>query len=827
MSPGFYSITKMCFMKQFTCTVLFILGVYTSLCQSNTQLSGKIISAADKPLISATIRLLHSKDSSLAKTAITGNGGYFKMIGIRPGRYFLSASSVGYAKSTSPEFDIAEGQQYTAPEIKLFQNATTLSGITIQAKKPMIEVRADKTVFNVENSINATGSNAFELLEKSPGVSVDKDDNISMQGKNGVKIYIDGKPTTMSGSDLAAYLRSINSADIESIEMITNPSAKYDAAGNAGIINIRLKKNKNYGANGNVATGINFGNTPKYNNSLSLNYRNKKINLFSNYSNDFGRSRNVFNLYRVQNDTTYNQHSFNINNDNTNNIKAGIDYTINSKNIVGAMVTGNFYYGSSYTNSNTVISPDNTGIPAKILYASNTLPGTRNNIDYNINYHFADTSGRELDADADIITFARTGSSYQPNYYRTPDTGDLLDQAIYRNNTPTDIDIYTAKIDYEQRFFKGKLGYGGKITDVQTKNTFDFYDVYGSTEVKDPNLSNKFNYDEDVKALYVNYNRPLNQKTTLQAGVRMENTQSKGDLVSELAQPDDIVKRSYTNFFPSGALTYTLNPKNTLNLSYSRRIDRPAYQQLNPFEDKLDELTYQKGNPFLNPQYTNSFQLSHTFLYRYVTSLSYSHIKDYFAQIIDTMGNASFITTKNLATQNIYSLNISAPVTVTKWWSAFATFNGYHSQYLANFGPGQVINLKVDAFSVYAQQTFSVKKGPSFELSSFYNSPTVWGGTFKSKGLGFIDFGVQQKVLKNAGTIKVSFTDVFNSLHWQGTSNYGGSYLVASGHPESQQLKINFSYRFGNSQVKAARQRKGSLEEESKRLSGAANGIGG
>jgi iron complex outermembrane receptor protein len=445
--------------------------------------------------------------------------------------------------------------------------------------------------------------------------------------------------------------------------MITNPSAKYDAAGNAGIINIRLKKNKNYGANGNVSSGINFGHTAKYNNSLSLNYRNKKISLFSNYSNDFGRNRNIFNLYRVQNDTTYDQHSYNINNNNTNNIKAGIDYSLSSKNTIGVMVTGNFYYGSGYTNSNTVISPDNTGIPNRILYASNTLPSTRNNIDYNVNYHFADTSGRTLDADADIITFKRRGTSFQPNYYRTPDTGVLLDEAIYRNNTPTDITIHTAKIDYEQPFYKGKLGYGGKITDVHTSNTFDFYDVNGNTEVKDVNLSNTFSYDENVKALYVNYNRPLSKKTTLQAGVRTENTQSKGNLVSEISQPDQVVKRSYTNFFPSGALTYMLNAKNTFNFSYSRRIDRPAYQQLNPFENKLDELTYQKGNPFLNPQYTNSFQLSHTFLYRYVTSISYSHIKDFFAQLIDTLGNKSFITQKNLAQQNIYSLNISAPVT--------------------------------------------------------------------------------------------------------------------------------------------------------------------
>lgn len=812
-------------MKHIIVLIFLSLCGFYSFAQNTAQVSGQVNDENKKPLPAATVLLLNAKDSSLAKTAITAASGNFKMISVKPGSYLLSATSIGHTKNYTSKFSIADGQEYTAPSLMLSQSSASLATVTVAAKKPMIEVRADKTVFNVESSINAIGSNAFELLQKSPGVSVDKNDNISMQGKNGVKIYIDGKPTQMGGGALAAYLRSINSADIESIEMITNPSAKYDASGNAGIINIRLKKNKNYGANGNIATGVGFGHTPKYNNSLSLNYRNKKINLFSNYSNNFGKTRNLFNLYRVQSDTIYDQHSINRNDNTSHNVKAGMDYYVNTKNVVGVMVTANFTDGTSTTSSKAIISPENTHLPTRILYASNDLPGSRNNVDYNINYRYADTTGKELNIDADLVNFRRTGTSYQPNYYRTPMTDILLESRIYRNNTPTDIDIYTAKIDHEQPFQKGKLGFGGKFTDVQTKNTFDFYNVYNNTNVKDPDRSNKFNYDENVKALYVNYNRPLSKKTTVQAGVRMENTKSEGNLISNTSQTDGNVKRNYTDFFPSGAITYMLNQKNTLNLSYSRRIDRPSYQDLNPFENKLDELTYQKGNAFLRPQYTNTFQLSHTFLYKYVTSVSYSHIKDFFAQIIDTLQNKSFLTQKNLATQNIYSLNISAPITITKWWSAFATFNGYHSAYRADFGAGKTINVNVDAFSIYTQQSFSVKKGPTFELSGFFNSPTVWGGTFRSKALGFVDVGVQQKVLKGAGNIKLSFTDVFHTLRWKGISDFGGSHLEASGNWESQQLKINFSYRFGNKLVKAARQRKASAEDENKRLN-SSGGIG-
>lgn len=809
-----------------TLLLLTAFGTFSFAQQKGADISGKIIENTEKPLPQATVMLLKAKDSSLVKTAITNAAGVYKMINIMPGSYFLSATSVGHKKNSGASFTLAEGQELTPPSLILSQSSTSLAEVSVQAKKPMIEVRADKTVFNVESSINAVGSNAFELLQKSPGVSIDKDDNISMQGKNGVKIYIDGKPTQMGGTDLAAYLRSINSADIESIEMVTNPSAKYDASGNAGIINVRLKKNKNYGANGNFSTGIGVGHTVKNNNSLSLNYRNKKVNLFSNYSNNFGTSRFNINLFRVQNDTTYDQKNVMDNNGKTHNVKAGMDYFLDAKNTLGVMVTANFNKNTSSTNGSTIITPNNTGVPNRILYASNNTPGTRNNIDYNVNYRYADNKGSELTADADLVNFRRKGSSFQPNYYRDPFTEILLDQKVYRNNTPTDIDIYTVKVDYEKPFHKGKLGFGGKYSDTRTKNTFDFYNVFGNTDYKDLNRSNKFNYKENINALYVNYNTPLNKKTSLQAGVRMENTNSEGNLVSAVPQPDDNVKRNYTNFFPSGALTYALNQKNSVNLSYSRRIDRPNYQDLNPFEDKLDELTYRKGNAFLRPQYTNSFQLSHTFKYRYVTSISYSHIKDYFAQILDTTGNKAFLTQKNLAQQNIYSLNFSAPVTIAKWWNAFATFNGYHSAYKADFGGGKTINLNVNAFSVYSQQTFSVRKGTTLELSGFYNSPTVWGGTFKSKALGFIDLGVQQQLFKTKGTIKVSYTDVFRTLHWKGTSDFAGSHVVASGHFESQQLKVNFSYRFGNSQVKAARQRKAAADEESKRLN-QSSGIGG
>jgi iron complex outermembrane recepter protein len=274
-------------------------------------------------------------------------------------------------------------------------------------------------------------------------------------------------------------------------------------------------------------------------------------------------------------------------------------------------------------------------------------------------------------------------------------------------------------------------------------------------------------------------------------------------------------------------LTYTINKNHALNLTFSRRIDRPSYQDLNPFENKIDELSYQKGNAFLRPQYTNSVEVTHTFLSRYNTTIGYSHIKDYRAQIIDTTEkNRSFITPRNLAEQKIYNINISAPFQIRKWWNLFATFNGYRSEYKADFGKGKVINVNVNAYSLFGQQTFSFKDGLTLEMSGYYNSPNIWGGTFRNRAMGGMDIGLQKTLFKGKGNVKFSYTDVLETMRWQGVSDFGGAYIRVGGGWESNTFRMNLTYRFGNNQVKAARQRKVSSEEENKRLNNS-GGLGG
>ena len=808
-------------MKNFRIAAIAILIMCSmqSMAQSDMKVTGSVYDQQTKPVASANIALLLAKDSSLVKTAVSNSKGEFEITVIKNGSYLLSYSLVGFEKIYSSPFSLTEGENFKARTVSLLPTVSKLAGVTVVARKPLIEVRADKTVFNVEASINATGSNALELLQKSPGIQVDNNENISMKGKSGVRVYVDGKMMQLDTKDLAAYLKSINSSDMEAIEMISNPSAKYDASGNAGIINIRLKKNKKFGTNGSANLGFVQGVTPKGNGSVNLNYRDKKVNLFSNVGGFIGDNQNLMDFYRIQKDTLYDQQSVNTNSNKNINVKAGADYFIDQKNTIGVMATTNFSNADSRSSSSTQIYYQPANQYVKSLLAYNNIPGSRTNANFNLNYRYVDTTGREINFDADYGLFRGVGRSYQPNNYYGLNN-NLLYSIINRNSTPTDIDIYTAKVDAEQKLGKGKLGYGVKTSFVTTKNTFDFFnDDANGVPVKILNRSNSFTYKENVNAAYGNYQQQLNDKWSFQAGLRAEQTNSDGNLTRAdgTVQADNRVKRNYVDFFPSAAISWNVSKKHALNLTFSRRIDRPTYQDLNPFENKLDELTYDKGNAFLRPQYTNSVELTHTFMGFINTTAGYSHVKDYATQVTDTTGNATYVQQQNLATQQILSFNIGAPLPIRKWWNGFVNV-WYNYQLFDGAIGGKEVKINIPSYGVYMQHSFTLGNNYTAELSGSYNGPNVWGATWKTKPQGGLDVGLQKLLLKKKATVKISVTDIFKTNPWTAISDFGGAYLKGSGAWESRTLRINLNWRFGSNEIKKSRERKTGLESESSRI---------
>ncbi|NTS40146.1 TonB-dependent receptor [Flavisolibacter sp. BT320] len=799
--------------------LFLLLAGFTTL-QAQT-ISGFVKDDAGAALSGATVALVKAKDTAVVKLAVAGgNGGYvFQDIG--QGEYRIMVSHVGHDQALSTPFSVGS-TNVTAPALTVKKVSGDMAAITVSARKPMIEVRADKTVLNVEGTINAAGSDALELLRKSPGVTVDKDENLSVNGKNGVQIYIDGRPSPLSGSDLANFLKSTQSSQVESIEIITNPSARFEAAGNAGIINIRMKKNRAYGTNGSVNAGYAVGTFSRYNAGLSLNHRNKNINLYGTYSYATGPTNNNMEFYRTVLDTAFNQKGRMIYDNLSHNVRVGADYTLDKKSSIGVLFNAN-YSDPKMTNTNsTPISYVPTGVVDRILVADNSSNLKRNSYNINLNYNFLGTDGKSLMLNADKGYFKNNNDQYQPNYYFAPNGTTFLRSVIVQMIAPTNIDIYSGKIDYEQNFKGGKLGLGGKVSFVKTDNDFRRFDVTSSGNVFDRERSNRFVYDENINAVYVNWNKAY-KGLMVQGGLRVENTIAKGKSTGERKDGSGYVPmqsgfdRNYTNFFPSAAVTFNKNPMDQWSVSYSRRIDRPAYQNLNPFEFKLDEYSVMKGNINLRPQFTNSFELTNIRKYRLTTKLGYSHISDLFTQIIDTAdGSKSVMMSRNLATQDIVSLNVSYPLQY-KAYSLFANLNANYSMNRANFGNGRIIDVNAFGATLYAQNSIRFAKTWTAELSGVYIAPTVFQGTFKSKGFGFMDIGLQKQIFGGNGTVKVSASDILHTFKIRATSDFAGQVTRVNIQPEMRQFKINFSWRFGSTTVKAAKQRSTAAEEEAKR----------
>jgi hypothetical protein len=807
-------------MKKITICFLFLVFVFKGFTQ---QVSGELKDNEGNPLAKSTISLLKEKDSAVVKLSVTGDGGTYSIQSVAPGSYRISASHIGFVTVYSAPFTVAENN-IQVPALVAAKNASAMKEVTVTARKPLVEVKADKTILNVEGTINSIGSDALELLRKAPNVTVDKDDNISVGGKNGVQVYIDGRPTPLSAQDLANYLKSLHSTQIESIEIITNPSAKYEAAGNAGIINIRLKKDNSIGTNGSVNAGYAIGTYPKFSGGFSLNHRNKNFNVYASYNVNALKFTNISSNYRTILDSLFDQHSNVVGRTDAHNYKTGLDYYINKKQTVAVMLNGGFATIDVSTHSYTPISYIPTGQVQRILAAGGENHMSRKNLNTNFNYSYIDGTKKSLVLNADLGYYNIDGDQLQPNIYFDATGQNEIGRVIYNMLSPSVINLHSFKGDYEQDFKKGKLGFGAKFSWVTTTNDFQRYNVFTNTKELDKDRSNNFRYKENINALYVNYNRPFKGGWMIQAGLRGEQTTSRANstglkYVSSNYMPyDSVFTRTYVDLFPSAAITYNKDPMRQWTLTYSRRIDRPFYQDLNPFEYKLDEYTFAKGNTKLRPQYTNSIGLTFLFRQKLNTTLNYSHVNDIFSQLLDTTERSKVFQSKqNLATQDIVSLNLSYPYR-HKNYSLFANSSTYYSKYKADFGPGRIVNLDVIAARLYVQNSLKFAKVWTAEITGSYSSPSIIQGTFKAKSLYSVDAGMLKQILKGKGSLKASVSDIFHTLHFSAKNIFAGQYLVTKSTGETRLFKLNFSYSFGNSQVKAARQRKTGLEEEAGRV---------
>lgn len=801
--------------------LLFLFLSPLSMPGQNTLIKGRAIDEDQSPAMQANTILYAAADSSLVKVEVTDLEGKFEFLNIPPGRYWVKVSFVGYEAYQSKVFDLAAGQEVDLGAFRLQTTASDLDEVVVTAERPILELEDDKMVFNIENSISATGSNGMELLRKSPGVLVDNNNNITILGRTGVRIFIDGRPSPLRGADLNAYLESLQSTDIDAIEIITNPGAKYEAEGNAGIINIRLKKEKGLGTNGSATAGYQVGIYSRYNLGTSLNHRTKKLNIFGNYSLNLGNSQSFDRNYRRQRGSVLNNDQEAINDFFNQNVKAGLDLFLSPKSTLGFLVNGSFGDGGYKSRATTEIGtlPEPLTIDS-LLISSSDRENKRTNINFNINYQLQLSEKQSFNLDLNYGFFDSEVAELQPNQYFDPSKTDLFFERINRTFAPRFIDLYSLRADYSQPFWGGSLGTGVNLSYVKTDNDFDFFNVIDGADILDTDRTNRFLYEENINAAYLNFNRNLSEKVSFQFGLRMEHTHTDGELLAEKETDNRLVQRDYVNWFPSASLNYTVDKKNLLQLSFSRRIKRPSYQNLNPFEFKQTELSFRRGNPFLRPEYSNSIQLRHSHNYRINTTLAYSHTTDVMlGQVTAGEGNEEFYTWLNLADQYNYSINVAMPVSITDWWSSFSSITAYHRENLGDFGDGRVVDERVNALNIYAQQTFKLPNDFSMELSGFFNTPSIYGGNLRIATIWGLNLGFQKVLFDGQATLRVAINDMFRSTNYSYTTVFGVLDMSGEGnHSDSRRLQVNFTYLFGNKQVKKARDRDTGLEDKKSRI---------
>ncbi|MFL5740743.1 MAG: TonB-dependent receptor domain-containing protein [Flavisolibacter sp.] len=821
-------------MKKFLAVLALVSATMISNAQSrNFRVSGTVTDGAQKTIESATISLLRQKDSSAVKFSVADKNGNFVFEDITSGRYMVSVTAVGHQIAFSEKFELSSSRpSIQLHNIELVPQSKILGGVVITAKKPFIEQKIDRMVINVESSVTSAGSSALEVLEKSPGVTIDKDGNISLKGKQGVMVMMDGRPAYLSGADLVNYLKGLPASAIDQIEIMTNPSSKYDAAGNSGIINIKSKKNRQAGFNGSVTMNYGQGVYAKWNNSINLNYRTGKVNIFANANFNKGNNFQQLDILRKFKDPStgdvtaiFEQTSHMHNHNEFSNLKLGADYFLSKKTTLG-VVTSGFINPGTFTSSNTSYLQNNKNVVDSIVHAESIDQSKWKNGSVNLNFrHQFDSTGRELTSDLDYIAYRSSNMQNFTNITFDPDWTQRHTEVL-RGDLPVKVNIYSAKIDYAQTIAKNiKFETGVKSSFVNTDNHAYYYNVTGNGETVDYSKTNHFLYKENINAAYVNLNRQY-KKIGVQLGLRYENTSYSGKQYGNPTQPDSSFSKTYGNLFPTAFVSYQASKNNQFTMSFGRRIDRPAYQDLNPFLFFLDKYTYQAGNPFLKPQFTNNVEVSHIYKNILTTTLNYSHTVDYmnetFEQAKDANGNlgyATIVRNGNIGKRDAAGISVNAQLTASKWWTAMLYSNFNYNKFQGRLnGNGEYIDVAASNLLFNANNQFKFKKGWSAELSGFYRTKGV-DGQIIIQPLGQVSAGVAKQLMKNKATLKLNVRDIFHTNKATGDIHFQNTEAHFVNTRDSRVATLSFTYRFGKP-IKGATQRRkiGGADDEQNRV---------
>lgn len=782
-------------------------------------ISGRVTDEQQQALSLATIHLLQAGDSATVKTIFPDENGHFSFLSIREGDYRVKAVLVGYQDVVSNVVSVtASNNTVELPPLVLKTENTVLSEVAIDApQRPLVERKPDMLVVNVENSALAAGNTAMDILERSPGVTVDKDNNISLMGKQGVTVMIDGKQTYLSAEQLANLLRSTDGNTIKSIELITSPSSKYDASGTAGMINIVLKKNRITGTNGSLTLGTGYGVGHKANTSLNLSHKVGNINAFGTYSymdNAGGQDIDIFrSIAQAQSNTDFMQHTTFDRRYRTHSYRAGLDYSTSARNVLGVLFSGYATTGDNQNASNTLIGTQ-LSAPDSTLVTASQFDGRYASFAVNVNNQFTiDSNGRKLTADVDFSRFSNRNGAHYDNTFYLP-SGDMKGQPlISRSDMPTIIDIRVAKADYTHPLGdKGKMEAGLKYGNVSADNDMRFEHLVNDTWQNDGGRTNHFVYKEQVSAAYVSYSTQLG-KWGIQAGLRSEYTISDGYSITL----QNRIRRDYVDFFPNVSFNYAISDDHQAGLSYNKRINRPSYGNLNPFAYFLDQFTFEQGNPYLQPEYTHAFDLSYSMFQKYHLSAGYSRTNDVIAESMgqDEEAKTTWVTRDNLAKQEIWYANLNVPVKFTKFWDANTNINSFYMSFDGPLG-GQQLNQGQFAWQLRSNHTFNITPTFTAEASVNYQSSLVYS-IYRIGSQWSVDAGLNKSFKDKRANLKLSVSDIFDTRMQDVRTNYANLNAIVNQKNETRVARLTFTYSFGN--MKNGARRSETQSDEKSRIS--------
>lgn len=776
-------------------TFLFLFSVFKVFAQDQ-DIQGVIITESKASLESASVYLIKEESQIMIKSAVTNEKGEYIIQGAPHGKYRIEASSIGYNTVQSSVFEVG-GKNVKIDTLILSRKESVLEEVQVERKLPQIQMREGKTIMNVENSSLATGNNAMEILKRAPGISVDNEDEILLMGQAGVNVTIDGRETYMSGEQLADFLKSTDGDQIKSIEVSTTRSAKEEAEGGVGRVNIVLKKNKLEGFTGTFNATAGQGDKFRANTSLSVNYKVNGTTLFGSYAFQKTQNNHEIDIFRIISDggeeTQFDQSTQLASNRRPHNYRFGIEQKTSDRNILTLQFSGLTSKKKEKSQGFTHILTSQN-MEKSFLDSHSDVRNPFERYTLNLNNEFKiDTASKKITAD---LNWSKFNDTEKINYYNqlfNSDNEQLEDAEIRRAHTNSIIEILSGKMDYQQSIGKGKLETGVKYSHVKTDNNLTYENYLTEKWQHDATHSNHFIYTEEIAAAYADYTFDF-AKWGLKAGLRAEHTFSKGNSVT-LAEVEN---REYTDLFPSVNVHYNVSDNHMLNVSYAKKISRPSYSNLNPFEYYLDKYTSVKGNPFLKPQYTDSFALTYTLMQRFNATLGYDYTHDAIVESIgqDAEEKTTWIYRENLADQHTTYININAPVQIGSFWSMNNNLTFIRLLYNGPIA-GEFIKQNAFAFQGNSMHNFQLGKGFSSELNLQYMSPFLYN-VYKISAKWSTDIGFTKKFKDERSSLKFSVSDIFRTDDLNLRTEFGPYNSILNQRFDSRVFRLTFSYTIGN-----------------------------